>query len=206
MQMLRRELQSQDCINPEGKNIDAERIIKISNFLRIKMRYKKRIFNTVVPAYLQEACSRTLRRCLTPQIVQNPTYTVFFFFFFKYGCTYDSGFLGSSAGKESACNAREPNSIPESGNSLGEGIDHPLQYSWVSLVAQMVKNLPVMQRPRFDPWVGRIPWKGHGNQLQYSCLENPHGQRSLAIYGPWGHKESDMIERLSTAQHTYGKV
>ena len=80
--MLRRELQSQDCINPEGKNIDAERIIKISNFLRIKMRYKKRIFNTVVPAYLQEACSRTLRRCLTPQIVQNPTYTVFCFFVF----------------------------------------------------------------------------------------------------------------------------
>ena len=90
------------------------------------MRYKKRIFNIVVPAYLQEACSRTLRGCLTPQIVQNPTYTAFGVFFFKYRCTYDRGFLGSSAGKESACNAREPNSIPGSGSSLGEGIDYPL--------------------------------------------------------------------------------
>ena len=35
---------------------------------------------------------------------------------------------------------------------------------------------------------------GHGNPLQYSCLENPHGQRSLAGYSPWGHKESDATE------------
>ena len=40
------------------------------------------------------------------------------------------------------------------------------------------------------------------NPLQYSCLENPHGQRSLAVYRPWGCKESDMTERLSTAQHS----
>ena len=38
---------------------------------------------------------------------------------------------------------------------------------------------------------------------QYSCLENPHGQRSLAGYSPWGHKELDMTEQLSTAQHTH---
>ena len=37
--------------------------------------------------------------------------------------------------------------------------------------------------------------------LLYSCLENPHGQRSLAGYSPWGHKELDRTERLSTAQH-----
>ena len=41
---------------------------------------------------------------------------------------------------------------------------------------------------------------GHGNPLQYSCLENPHGQRSLEGYSPWDHKELDMIEQLSTAQ------
>ena len=46
-------------------------------------------------------------------------------------------------------------------------------------VAQTEKNLPAMQRPGFDPWLGRFPG-GHGNPLQYSCLENPHGQRSLA--------------------------
>ena len=50
------------------------------------------------------------------------------------------------------------------------------------------------------PGLGRSPGEGHGNQLQYSCLENPHGQRSLAGYSPWGHKESDMTEQLSTAQ------
>ena len=37
--------------------------------------------------------------------------------------------------------------------------------------------------------LGRSPGGGHGNPLQYSCLENPHGQRSLVGYSPWGHKE-----------------
>ena len=49
------------------------------------------------------------------------------------------------------------------------------------------------------PGLGRSPGEGHGNPLQYSCLENPLGQRSLMGYSPWGHKESDMTERLSTA-------
>ena len=48
----------------------------------------------------------------------------------------------SSVGKESACNAGDPSSIPELGRSSGEGISYPLQYSWASLVAQLVKNLP----------------------------------------------------------------
>ena len=39
---------------------------------------------------------------------------------------------------------------------------------------------------------------GHGNPLQHSCLENPHGWKSLAGYSPWGCKESDTTERLST--------
>ena len=50
------------------------------------------------------------------------------------------------------------------------------------------------------PGLGRSPGEGHGNPLQYSYLENPHGQRSLAGYSPWGYKESDMTERLSTTQ------
>ena len=45
--------------------------------------------------------------------------------------------------------------------------------------------------------LGRSPGGGHGNPLQYSCLENSHGQRSLAGYRPWGHKVSDTTERLS---------
>ena len=51
--------------------------------------------------------------------------------------------------------------------------------------------------PKFRRSLG----KGHGNPLQYSCLENPHGQRSLVGYSPWGHEESDTTEQLST--HTY---
>ena len=50
-----------------------------------------------------------------------------------------------SAGKESACNAGDPISIPGLGRSAGEGIGYPLQYSWASLVAQLVKNLPAMR-------------------------------------------------------------
>ena len=50
------------------------------------------------------------------------------------------------------------------------------------------------------PGLGRSPRGGRDNPLQYSCLENAHGQRSLAGYSPWGHKESDMTEQPSTAQ------
>ena len=52
---------------------------------------------------------------------------------------------GSSAGEESNCNAGDPSSIPGSGRSSGEGNGYPLKYSWASLVAQIVKNLPIMQ-------------------------------------------------------------
>ena len=55
------------------------------------------------------------------------------------------GLQGSSAGKESACNTGDPSSIPGSGSSPGEGIVYPLLYYWVSLVTQLVKNLPAMQ-------------------------------------------------------------
>ena len=70
----------------------------------------------------------------------------------------------------------------------------------------MVKNPPANAGEVRDtgsiPGSGRSPRGGHGNPLQYSCLENPHGQRSLEDYSPWDHKESDMTEQLSTAQHT----
>ena len=52
------------------------------------------------------------------------------------------------------------------------------------------------------PGLKRSPGRGHGNPLQYSCLENPHGQRSLVVYSPWGSKESDTTEGLSTAQQS----
>ena len=59
------------------------------------------------------------------------------------------GFPVSSVGKESACNAGDPGSIPGVGGSPGGGISYPLQYSWASLMAQLVKNLPAMQ----ETWI-----------------------------------------------------
>ena len=65
-----------------------------------------------------------------------------FVFFF---CLFYLLEAGSSAGKETACNAGDPGLIPGSGNSPREEIGYPLQYSWASMVAQTVKNPPVMQ-------------------------------------------------------------
>ena len=59
------------------------------------------------------------------------------------------GFPDSSVGEEYTCNAGDPGLILGSGRSAGEGIGYPLQYSWASLVAQTVKNLPAMR----ETWV-----------------------------------------------------
>ena len=67
----------------------------------------------------------------------------------------DQTFPESSVGKESTCNARDPGSIPRSGRSPGEGMGYPLQYSWASLVAQLVKNLPAM----WETWVWSLGWE-----------------------------------------------
>ena len=67
-------------------------------------------------------------------------------------------------------------------------------YTHASLVAQMVKkkNLSAIQ----ETWVGKIPGEGHGNPLQDSWLENPHGQKSLGGYIPW-----DLTQLSDYAQH-----
>ena len=95
------------------------------------------------------------------------------------------GFSGSSAGKESTCNEGDPGSIPGSGSSPGEGIGYPLQYSWASLVAQTVKNLPVMQ----ETWVQFLGWEDpleEGMATHFSILgwkipidEEPGGLQSI---------------------------
>ena len=113
------------------------------------------------------------------------------------------GFAGSSGGKESACNAGDSGLIPGLGRSPREGIGYPIQYFGASLGSQMVKNPPAMR----ETWVWSLGWEdspggGHGNPLQYSCLENPHGQGRLAYCSPWGHKESDTLSNWTTA-HTH---
>ena len=65
------------------------------------------------------------------------------------------GFPHSSVGKESACNAADPDSIPGMGRSAGEGTGYPVQYSWASLVAQLVKNLTAM----WETWVQYLGWE-----------------------------------------------
>jgi len=79
------------------------------------------------------------------------------------------GFLDSSVGKESAWNAGDPGLIPGSGRSSGEGIGYPLQYSWASLVAQLVKKSPAMQ----ETWVqslGREDPLEKGKAAHFSIL------------------------------------
>ena len=64
-------------------------------------------------------------------------------------------FPDSSVGKESTCNAGDPGSIPGLGRSPGEGIGYPLQYSWASLVAQLVQNPPAM----WETWLRSRGWE-----------------------------------------------
>ena len=82
--------------------------------------------------------------------------------------------------------------IPGSGRSAGEGICYPLQYSWASLVAQLVNNLPAMQKTWFDPWVGKILWRRERLPTPVFWSGEFHG-----LYSPQGHKESGTTERLS---------
>ena len=76
---------------------------------------------------------------------------------------------------------------------------HIIKALAASLVAQKVENLPAMQ----ETGVRSLGWEdppggGHGHPLQYSCLENPHGQRGLVGCSPWGCKESDKATQQST--------
>ena len=94
------------------------------------------------------------------------------------------GFLGGSIGKESACNAGDPGLIPF---FTGVGIGYPLQYSWASLVAQLVKNPPSMQ----ETWVQSLVWdnpleKGKGTHSSILAWRIPRTS-------PWGHKKSERL-------------
>ena len=89
------------------------------------------------------------------------------------------GFPDSPVGKESTWNVGDPGSIPELGRSSGEGIGYPFQYTWSSLVAQLVKNSPMMR----ETWVRSLGWE--------DPLEKGRATHSsiLAWRIPWGRKE-----------------
>ena len=105
--------------------------------------------------------------------------------------SYIESFPDSSVGKESTCNAGDPASIPGSGRSAGEGIGYPLQCSWASLVAQMVKNLPSVWETWVGPWTGNIPWRKERLPTPVFWPGEFHG-----LYSAWGHREFDMTEQL----------
>ena len=63
----------------------------------------------------------------------------------------------------------------------------------------MLKNPPAVWETWVDPWVREIPWRRSWQHTPVFCLENPHEQRSLEGYSPWGGKELDMTEQVSAA-------
>ena len=107
-----------------------------------------------------------------------------------YVCITELGFPDSLADKESACNAGEPRLIL--------GLGRPL-WRRDRLPSPVFLGFPGGSDGKEStcragdlgsiPGLGRFPGGGHGNPLQYSGLENPCGQKSLAGYSPWGHKE-----------------
>ena len=92
--------------------------------------------------------------------------------------------------------------IPVLGRFSGEGIGYPFQYSWASLVTQKVKNPPEMRKI----WVQTMGWEDPPEEpmVTHSSIRvwRSPWTESLASYSPWGGKELDMTERLSTAQHS----
>ena len=72
----------------------------------------------------------------------------------------------------------------------------PLSFR-AALVTQTVKNLPAMGKPRFDPWVGKIPWRREWLPTPVLLPGEFHGQRSLVGYSPWSCKESNATEQLT---------
>ena len=95
------------------------------------------------------------------------------------------GFPGSSAGKESSCNIGDPGLTPGSGRSTGEGIGYTLQYSWASLVAQLVKNPPAMQ----ETWVRSLGWEDPLEKGKATHFSSPG--EFYRLNSSWGCKESD---------------
>ena len=104
------------------------------------------------------------------------------------------GLPGSSAGKEYTYNTEDPGSIPGLGRSPRKGIGYPFQYSWASLVAQMVKNLPVMQ----ETWVQSLGWE---DTLEEAIATHSSILPGLPMdWGAWratGHGVTKSRTRLS---------
>ena len=110
------------------------------------------------------------------------------------------GFPGSSAGKESACNAGDPDAIPGSGRSPGEGIDPlptPVLLSFLggSAGKESACNAGDLG---LIPGLVRFPWRREWQPTLVLLLGEFRGQRTFEVFSPWCRKESDTIEELNT--------
>ena len=124
----------------------------------------------------------------------------------KIACFQCRGFPGSSASKESTYKSGDSGVIPGLERSPGEGISYPLQFSWASLVAQFIKNLPAV----WETWVQSLSWedpleKGMATSSNILAWKIPmdRGAWQAAVYGVANSrtcKELDTTEQLSTAQ------
>ena len=99
----------------------------------------------------------------------------------------------SSVGKEFTCSSGDPGSIHGWGRSPREGIVYPLQYSWASLVTQLVKNLSAM----WETWVWSLGWKGLLEKRLFMDQKYGFHGEFHGLYSPQGLKELDSTERLS---------
>ena len=106
------------------------------------------------------------------------------------------GFPGSSASKETTCNAEDPSLIPGLGRASGQGIGYPLQYSWASLMAQMVKNPPA----RGETWVQSLVWEDPLEESIATYSSILAGRIPMDRGAWWGLKGSDTTEH-SAAQN-----
>ena len=118
-------------------------------------------------------------------------------------CPWDSPGKNTGVG----CHFLLQGNLPHSRSLLFAYFIGSSMFLGASQVALVVKNLPDSAGDIRDsgsiPGLGRSPGGGHGNPLLYSCLENPHGQRSLAGYSPWSHKESDATELTQHSHSVY---
>ena len=106
-------------------------------------------------------------------------------------CSFFSLSPRVSDSKQTLCYYWWPCTQPALMRSIGD--------SWGSLVAQWYRVLLQCRRSEFNPWVRKIPWKRAWHPTPVFLLRKSHGQRSLAGYGPWGHKESDTSETTEPA-------
>ena len=137
-------------------------------------------------------------KCSFPHLVETSVF-LFMIARFPHHLQVIRVFPGRSAGKESACNAGDPSSIPGLGRSTQEGIGYPLML--LGFPGGLADKESACNEGDLGsiPGLGRSPGGGRGNPLQYSCLENPHGQRSLEGWSMGS--QIDMTERLSTTKY-----